>query len=159
MQTLNKVLTINIWWNEIKILSLYSKLNIMTTKENLLLVLDLQKNQVRESFPSLFSREDVLTILDGIEDQVKSIKSNESVDDYVETKLNELVKQIKENVQETIENYDFDGEIEVELSYSREITIEFDSNKLWSEVEDSIRDTTGEFIDELAVPDEVESPE
>ena len=131
----------------------------MTTKENVLLVLDLQKSEVRKSFPSLFSREDVLTILDGIEDQVKSIKSNESVDDYVETKLNELVKQIKENVQETIENYDFDGEIEVELSYSREITIEFDSNKLWSEVEDSIRDTTGEFIDELAVPDEVGSPE
>ena len=131
----------------------------MTTKENVLLVLDLQKSEVRKSFPSLFSREDVLTILDGIEDQVKSIKSNESVDDYVETKLNELVKQIKENVQDTIENYDFDGEIEVELSYSREITIEFDSNKLWSEVEDSIRDTTGEFIDELAVPDEVESPE
>ena len=129
----------------------------MTTKENVLLVLDLQKSEVRKSFPSLFSREDVLTILDGIEDQVKSIKSNESVDDYVETKLNELVKQIKENVQDTIENYDFDGEIEVELTHSREIIFEFDSSNLWNEVESSIRDTTEEFIDELDVPDEVEN--
>jgi predicted RNA-binding protein Jag len=131
----------------------------MTTKENVLLVLDLQKSEVRKSFPSLFSREDVLTILDGIEDQVKSIESNESVDDYVETKLNELVKQIKENVQDTIENYDFDGEIEVELTHSREIIFEFDSSNLWNEVESSIRDTTEEFIDELDVPDEVENPE
>jgi hypothetical protein len=129
----------------------------MTTKENVLLVLDLQKSEVSKSFPSLFSREDVLTILDGIEDQVKSIKSNESVDDYVETKLNELVKQIKENVQDTIENYDFDGEIEVELTHSREIIFEFDSSNLWNEVESSIRDTTEEFIDELDVPDEVEN--
>jgi predicted RNA-binding protein Jag len=132
----------------------------MTTKENVLLVLDLQKSFVHESFPSLFSREDVLTILDGIGDQVKSIKSNESVDGDVESTINKLVKQIKENVQDTIENYDFDGEIEVELSYSREITIEFNSNKLWDEIEDSIRDTTEEFIEELTeVPDEVESPE
>jgi predicted RNA-binding protein Jag len=131
----------------------------MTTKENVLLVLDLQKSEVRKSFPSLFSREDVLTILDGIEDQVKSIKSNESVDGDVESKLNELVKQIKENVQDTIENYDFDGEIEVELTHSREIIFEFDSSNLWNEVESSIRDTTEEFIDELDVPDEVESPE
>jgi len=129
----------------------------MTTKENVLLVLGLQKSEVSKSFPSLFSREDVLTILDGIEDQVKSIKSNESVDDYVETKLNELVKQIKENVQDTIENYDFDGEIEVELTHSREIIFEFDSSNLWNEVESSIRDTTEEFIDELDVPDEVEN--
>jgi hypothetical protein len=131
----------------------------MTTKENVLLVLDLQKSEVRKSFPSLFSREDVLTILDGIEDQVKSIKSNESVDGDVESKLNELVKQIKENVQDTIENYDFDGEIEVELTHSREIIFEFDSSNLWNEVESSIRDTTEEFIDELDVPDEVENPE
>jgi predicted transcriptional regulator len=131
----------------------------MTTKENVLLVLDLQKSEVSKSFPSLFSREDVLTILDGIEDQVKSIKSNESVDGDVESKLNELVKQIKENVQDTIENYDFDGEIEVELTHSREIIFEFDSSNLWNEVESSIRDTTEEFIDELDVPDEVENPE
>jgi predicted RNA-binding protein Jag len=129
----------------------------MTTKENVLLVLDLQKSEVRKSFPSLFSREDVLTILDGIEDQVKSIKSNESVDGDVESKLNELVKQIKENVQDTIENYDFDGEIEVELTYSREVRFEFDSSSLWNEVESSIRDTTDDFIDELDVPDEVEN--
>jgi predicted RNA-binding protein Jag len=129
----------------------------MTTKENVLLVLDLQKSEVSKSFPSLFSREDVLTILDGIEDQVKSIKSNESVDGDVESKLNELVKQIKENVQDTIENYDFDGEIEVELTHSREIIFEFDSSNLWNEVESSIRDTTEEFIDELDVPDEVEN--
>jgi len=131
----------------------------MTTKENVLLVLDLQKSEVRKSFPSLFSREDVLTILDGIEDQVKSIKSNESVDGDVESKLNELVKQIKENVQDTIENYDFDGEIEVELTHSREIIFEFDSSNLWNEVESSIRDTTDDFIEELDVLDEVENPE
>ena len=131
----------------------------MTTKENVLLVLDLQKSEVRKSFPSLFSREDVLTILDGIEDQVKSIKSNESVDGDVESKLNELVKQIKENVQDTIENYDFDNEIEVELTHSREIRFEFDSSNLWNEVESSFSDITEEFIEELEVPDEVESPE
>jgi predicted RNA-binding protein Jag len=132
----------------------------MTTKENVLLVLDLQKSEVSKSFPSLFSREDVLTILDGIEDQVKSIKSNESVDGDVESTIDKLVKQIRENVQDTIENYDFDGEIEVELTHSREIIFEFDSSNLWNEVESSIRDTTEEFIEELTeVPDEVESPE
>jgi predicted RNA-binding protein Jag len=132
----------------------------MTTKENVLLVLDLQKSQVRESFPSIFSREDVLTILDGIEDQVKSIESNESVGGNVEFKLNELVKQIKENVQDTIENYDFDGEIEIELNHRREITTEFDSSNLWSEVKYSIENTMDEFIEELTeVPDEVENPE
>ena len=132
----------------------------MTTKENVLLVLDLQKSQVRESFPSIFSREDVLTILDGIEDQVKSIETNESVDGNVEFKLNELVKHIKENVQDTIENYDFDGEIEIELNHRREITTEFDSSNLWSEVKYTIENTMDEFIEELTeVPDEVENPE
>jgi predicted RNA-binding protein Jag len=132
----------------------------MTTKENVLLVLDLQKSQVRESFPSIFSREDVLTILDGIEDQVKSIETNESVGGNVEFKLNELVKQIKENVQDTIENYDFDGEIEIELNHRREITTEFDSSNLWSEVKFSIDNTMDEFIEEMKeVSDEIESPE
>ena len=132
----------------------------MTTKENVLLVLDLQKSEVRKSFPSLFSREDVLTILDGIEDQVKSIETNESVDGNVESTINELVKQIRENVQDTIENYDFDGEIEIELNHRREITTEFDSSNLWSEVKYSIENTMDEFIDELTeVSNEVENPE
>jgi predicted RNA-binding protein Jag len=131
----------------------------MTTKKNVLLVLDLQKSEVRKSFPSLFSREDVLTILDGIEDQVKSMESNEFVYDDVETTIDKLVKQIKENVQDTIENYDFDNEIEVELTHSREIRFEFDSSNLWNEVESSISDITEEFIEELDVPDEVENPE
>jgi predicted RNA-binding protein Jag len=132
----------------------------MTTKENVLLVLDLQKSQVRESFPSIFSREDVLTILDGIEDQIKSIESNESVGEDVESTINKLVKQIKESVQDTIENYDFDGEIEIELNHRREITTEFDSSNLWSEVRYTIDNTMDEFIEELAeVPDEIESPE
>jgi predicted RNA-binding protein Jag len=132
----------------------------MTTKENVLLVLDLQKSEVRKSFPSLFSREDVLTILDGIEDQVKSIETNESIDGNVEFKLNQLVKQIKESVQDTIENYDFDGEIEIELNHRREIVTEFDSSNLWSEVKYTIDNTMEEFIDELTeVPNEVENPE
>jgi predicted RNA-binding protein Jag len=132
----------------------------MTTKENVLLVLDLQKSEVRKSFPSLFSREDVLTILDGIEDQVKSIETNESIDGNVEFKLNQLVKQIKESVQDTIENYDFDGEIEIELNHRREIVTEFDSSNLWSEVNYTIDNTMEEFIDELTeVPNEVENPE
>jgi predicted RNA-binding protein Jag len=132
----------------------------MTTKENVLLVLDLQKSEVRKSFPSLFSREDVLTILDGIEDQIKSIESNESVGEDVKSTIDKLVKQIKESVQDTIENYDFDGEIEIELNHRREIVTEFDSSNLWSEVNYTIDNTMEEFIDELTeVPDEVENPE
>ncbi len=132
----------------------------MTTKENVLLVLDLQKSEVRKSFPSLFSREDVLTILDGIEDQIKSIESNESVGEDVKSTIDKLVKQIKESVQDTIENYDFDGEIEIELNHRREITTEFDSSNLWSEVRYTIDNTMDEFIEELTeVPDEIESPE
>jgi hypothetical protein len=129
----------------------------MTTKENVLLVLDLQKSNVRESFPSIFSREDVLNLLDGIEDQVKSIEDEGvSVNFDIKKVLNDLMDKIQDDVENTIDNYDYDSDINVEMNYDRRIEFEFrPSDGLLNEVKTTIRDTTEEFLEELEEVEEV----
>ncbi len=123
----------------------------MSTKENVLLVLDLQKSNVRESFPSIFSREDVLILLDGIEDQVKSFEDESvSVNFDVKKVLNTLINRIQDEVESSLDGYDYDGDMSVEMDYDRRVEVEFrPSDGLIDEIKSVIRDTTEEFLEEL----------
>jgi len=123
----------------------------MSTKENVLLVLDLQKSNVRESFPSIFSREDVLNLLDGIEDQVKSFEDESvSVNFDVKKVLNTLINRIQDEVESSLDGYDYDGDMSVEMDYDRRVEVEFrPSDGLIDEIKSVIRDTTEEFLEEL----------
>ncbi len=123
----------------------------MSTKENVLLILDLQKSNVRESFPSIFSREDVLNLLDGIEDQVKSFEDESvSVNFDVKKVLNTLINRIQDEVESSLDGYDYDGDMSVEMDYDRRVEVEFrPSDGLIDEIKSVIRDTTEEFLEEL----------
>jgi len=123
----------------------------MSTKENVLLILDLQKSNVRESFPSIFSREDVLNLLDGIEDQVKSFEDESvSVNFDVKKVLNTLINRIQDEVESSLDGYDYDGDMSVEMDYDRRVEVEFrPTDGLIDEIKSVIRDTTEEFLEEL----------
>lgn len=58
------------------------------------------------------------------------------------------------DVVDAIETYDFEDEIELELSYSNQIDITFNSDKIIRRVKESIYDSFEHFV---GVEEEVES--
>jgi hypothetical protein len=132
---------------------LYSKLNIMIKKENVLQVLNLQKSEIFESFPSIFSREDVISILEGIEDQIMTMETKgtktETETETSNVDVKELVKRIKESVKETIENFDFDECVSLELSYSNQIEINVDYEEIVRHCDNEINESVENYLEEI----------
>ena len=132
---------------------MYSKLNIMIKKENVLQVLNLQKSEIFESFPSIFSREDVISILEGIEDQIMTMETKgtktETETETSNVDVKELVKRIKESVKETIENFDFDECVSLELSYSNQIEINVDYEEIVRHCDNEINESVENYLEEI----------
>ena len=130
---------------------MYSKLNIMIKKESLLEILKIEKNNVNDSFPSIFTKENVITILEGIEDLVMTMETEETEESETETSnvdVKELVKRIKESVKDTISNFDFDECVSLELSYSNQIEINFDYEEIIRHCNNEIDDTLETYVEE-----------
>jgi hypothetical protein len=69
--------------------------------------------------------------------------------------LEDLQKKVIINVVDAIESFDFEDEIELELSYDKRIDVSFDSDKIIRTIRESITDTFIEF--EEVEEEEVES--
>ena len=128
---------------------MYSKLNIMIKKENLLEILKTEKNNVNDSFPSIFTKENVITILEGIEDLVMTMETEETEEtETSNVDVKELVKRIKESVKDTIENFDFDECVSLELSYSNQIEISVEYEEIIRHCNNEIDDTLVNYLEE-----------
>jgi hypothetical protein len=61
--------------------------------------------------------------------------------------LEDLQKKVILNVVGAIESYDFEDEIELEISYDKRIDVSFQSDRIIRNVRESISDTFIEFED------------
>ena len=121
----------------------------MIKKENLLEILKTEKNNVNDSFPSIFTKENVITILEGIEDLVMTMQTEETEEtETSNVDVKELVKRIKESVKDTIENFDFDECVSLELSYSNQIEISVEYEEIIRHCNNEIDDTLVNYLEE-----------
>ena len=121
----------------------------MIKKENLLEILKTEKNNVNDSFPSIFTKENVITILEGIEDLVMTMETEETEEtETSNVDVKELVKRIKESVKDTIENFDFDECVSLELSYSNQIEISVEYEEIIRHCNNEIDDTLENYVEE-----------
>lgn len=96
--------------------------------------------EVIESYPSIFSKDDVILLIDRLQKDVGTITPTVSTE-----KIQNLRDELKEGMKDIIDSYDFDGETEVELN-GREITIDFNYRGLRDEIEERIDDVIDEHI-------------
>lgn len=96
--------------------------------------------EVIESYPSIFSKDDVILLIDRLQKDVGTITPTVSTE-----KIQNLRDELKEGMKEIIDSYDFDGETEVELN-GREITIDFNYRGLRDEIEERIDDVIDEHF-------------
>lgn len=91
------------------------------------------RNQTETSFPSLFSREDVLLLLEQIEAQVSQVTTTSSASGSDDSRLKAFADKIRNAVISAVEDHDYDDNMEVELD-GREIRVDFDYRYLSNDV-------------------------
>ncbi len=155
-----KILTNKIWWNEINILSLYSKLNNMEKNVSSVVISEEFVNltkQVNESFPSIFTKDDVTRLLIELEQRIVSHETEEAI---VRQKSNfdvkELVQRIKDSVRESIEDFDFDDAVSLDLTYSNQIEISVEYEELIKDCKHEIDSAVEDYFEEIEEENEVE---
>jgi len=117
------------------------------------------QNRVHSSPSSLFTKTDVLNLLEELETlqiaeaetaaKAAAEQAPAPVDTtgfYSPKQVRDLVLSISEAVESTIENYNLDGDVELEL-YGNEIQAEVSKTELISEVMSEIVNTANEELD------------
>lgn len=131
---------------------MYSKLNNMKKNVSSVVISEEFVNltkQVNESFPSIFTKDDVTRLLIELEQRIVSHETEEgevSTSNGVDVK--ELVKRIHEQVQMTIDDYDFEDNIILDVNYNRQIELSFDTEELVKECKHSINEAVEEYLEE-----------
>lgn len=91
------------------------------------------RNQTETSFPSLFSREDVLLLLEQIQAQVSQVATGSSSSGSDDVQLKAFADKIRAAVISAVEDHDYDDNMEVDLD-GREIRVDFDYRYLSCDV-------------------------
>lgn len=124
----------------------------MSKKTQIHEILVKYENQVWESFPSIYTKDDIKKMMNQIIIEVDDALDDETTSSNID--LEGLQKKVILNVVDAIESFDFEDEIELELSYDKRIDVSFDSDKIIKTIRESIFDT---FIEFEEVEEEVES--
>jgi predicted RNA-binding protein Jag len=103
-------------------------------------VVEKHQEQVMNSFPSIYTKGDVVHLLGEI--LLVELEKIESQTKKVEFDLEEFKEDVINKVERIIDNYDIEDEVELEMS-GREIQVSFDTSSL----KDEIRDSISELID------------
>lgn len=112
-------------------------------------LLNSKMSEVENAFPSIFSKEDVKGLLRSIQNEVDDQDENE-----VPGNLQDLIKEIKEEVSDIISNHDYEDIVELDL-YDKRIEVSIDSSDLRDEVRDAIDSITEKWTEKnLAVSGE-----
>jgi hypothetical protein len=83
---------------------------------------------VASTYPSIFSKEDVITLLNITEKEIEAVM-NSSNSPSKETFI-DFAEELKDSIADCIDNFDFDNDYDVQLNYDRRIEVEFDSSSL-----------------------------
>jgi len=89
--------------------------------------------KVTESFPSVFSKDDVVTLLNELQAKLISQQGKNGDFDFDGFKT-DLIEQIENE----IDNYDFEDETELELNYNKTIEVRFDADNLKRAITQSV---------------------
>jgi len=117
----------------------------MSKKTQIHEILVKYENQVWDSFPSIYTKDDIKKMMNQIIIEVGDALDEETTSSNID--LEDLQKKVILNVVEAIESYDFEDEIELEISYDKRIDITFQSDRIIRNVRESISDTFIEFED------------
>ena len=124
----------------------------MSKKTQIHEILVKYENQVWDSFPSIYTKDDIKKMMNKIIIEVGDVlddTTNNNID------LEDLQQKVILNVVDAIESFDFEDEVELELSYSNQIDITFQSDKIIRSVRESITETFEQFV-EVVEEEEVE---
>lgn len=125
----------------------------MSKKTQIHEILVKYENQVWDSFPSIYTKDDIKKMMNQIIIEVGDALDDETTSSNID--LEDLQKKVILNVVDAIESYDFEDEIELEISYDKRIDVSFESDKIIRTIRESITDTFIEF--EEVEEEEVES--
>ena len=103
-------------------------------------------NEVVNSYPSVFTKDDVILLLNRINKDVTSIPQPKSVEISNEW-LEEIEGEIAEKIEDCIDGIDVDDIVELEL-YNREIEVTLNKRVLTTELRDTIIDSIRDHINE-----------
>jgi|694.fasta_scaffold128109_7 hypothetical protein len=124
----------------------------MSKKTQIHEILVKYENQVWDSFPSIYTKDDIKKMMNKIIIEVGDVlddTTNNNID------LEDLQQKVILNVVDAIESFDFEDEVELELTYSNQIDITFQSDKIIRSVRESITETFEQFV-EVVEEEEVE---
>ena len=124
----------------------------MSKKTQIHEILVKYENQVWESFPSIYTKDDIKKMMNQIIIEVGDALDEETTSSNID--LEDLQQKVILNVVDAIESYDFEDEIELELNYDKRIDVSFDKDKLIYGIRESITETFEVFAE---VEEEVES--
>lgn len=124
----------------------------MSKKTQIHEILVKYENQVWESFPSIYTKDDIKKMMNQIIIEVGDALDDETTSSNID--LEDLQQKVILNVVDAIESYDFEDEIELEISYDKRIDVSFDSDKIIRTIRESITETFEVFV---GVEEEVES--
>lgn len=125
----------------------------MSKKTQIHEILVKYENQVWDSFPSIYTKDDVKKMLNQIIIEVGDVMDEDTSSNV---DLEDLEQKVILNVVDAIESFDFEDEIELELTYSNQIDITFNSDKIIRSIRESITETFEVFA-EVEEGEEVES--
>ena len=125
----------------------------MSKKTQIHEILVKYENQVWDSFPSIYTKDDIKKMMNQIIIEVGDALDEETTSSNID--LEDLQQKVILNVVDAIESFDFEDEIELELSYDKRIDVSFESDKIIRTIRESITDTFIEF--EEVEEEEVES--
>lgn len=112
-------------------------------------LLNSKMSEVENAFPSIFSKEDVKSLLQGITSEIRDLDEDE-----VPGNFKNLIKEIKEEVSEIISDHDYENLVELDL-YDKRIEVSIDASDLRDEVRDAIDSITEKWTEKnLAVSGE-----
>jgi len=103
-------------------------------------VVEKHQQQVMDSCPSIFTKEDVFHLLGEV--LLVDLEKVESQTKKVEFDLEEFKEDLIDKVERIVDNFDIEDNVELEMS-GREIDVSFDTSSL----KDELRDSISEFID------------
>ena len=125
----------------------------MSKKTQIHEILVKYENQVWDSFPSIYTKDDIKKMMNQIIIEVGDALDEETTSSNID--LEDLQQKVILNVVDAIESYDFEDEIELELNYDKRIDVSFDNDKLIRTIRESITETFEVFVE--VEEEEVES--
>jgi predicted RNA-binding protein Jag len=98
------------------------------------------KNNVLNSYPSIYTKDDVVHLLELLSQEIDRLPKVEKP--LLEIDIEEFKEDVIDKVERILDNYDFEDNVELEVRH-REIFVSFDSGNLM----DEIRDDISEYFD------------